>query len=161
MRQMGEEKKKEGERRIKTRWAFRGLTWTQRGFKGVLDVAEARKARQLGGTAGCQNLCPLPLSFPNQTTTSLRPHFLLLFYYFFGELLAIKRNVITSPREQYIFDELNHDAINDNLILFPITLLHSGIRQNGTEIFKNVTKFGYFYKIFNFFMLYNCYESQF
>jgi len=83
---MGEEKKKEGERRIKTRWAFRGLTWTQRGFKGVLDVAEARKARQLGGTAGCQNLCPLPLSFPNQTTTSLRPHFLLLFYYFFGGL---------------------------------------------------------------------------
>lgn len=48
--------------------ALRGPT---RGFKGVLDVdvAEARKARQLGSTAGCQNLCPLPPPHPNRTTT--------------------------------------------------------------------------------------------
>ncbi|KMQ94634.1 virulence-associated protein e [Lasius niger] len=106
---MGEEEEKRGEeRRIKTRWAFRGLTWTHERVQGRMldvDVAEARKARQLGGTAGCQNLCPLPLSLPNRTTTSLRPHFLLLFYYFFGGLrlldglLAVKENVITSPRE--------------------------------------------------------------
>lgn len=44
--------------------ALRGPT---RRFKGVLDVdvAEARKARQLGSTAGCQNLCPLPPPHPN------------------------------------------------------------------------------------------------
>lgn len=42
-----------------------------RGFKGVLNlnVAEARKARQLGVAAGCQNLCPFPPLLPNRTTT--------------------------------------------------------------------------------------------
>lgn len=34
-----------------------------------LNVAEAKKARQLGGAAGCQNLCPFPPLLPNRTTT--------------------------------------------------------------------------------------------
>lgn len=110
------------ERRIKTRWAFRGLTWTQRGFKGVLDVdvAEARKARQLGGTAGCQNLCPLPLSLPNQTTTSLHAH-----TSFFSSTTS---SAGSSPSRETslhllgnIFDELNHDIINEFSITFDNT----------------------------------------
>jgi len=62
-------------RRIKTRWFLGASRGPMRKFKGVLDVdvVEARKARQLGNTAGCQNLCslppsPPPPSYPNRTT---------------------------------------------------------------------------------------------
>lgn len=64
-------------RRCKARWAFRSRGPT-RGFKGALDVdvAEARKARQLGDTAGCQNLCPSPPPpLPNRTTTYAQTSF--------------------------------------------------------------------------------------
>lgn len=64
-------------RRCKARWAFRSRGPT-RGFKGALDVdvVEARKARQLGGTAGCQNLCPSPPPLlPNRTTTYAQTSF--------------------------------------------------------------------------------------
>lgn len=53
--------------------ALRGPT---RRFKGVLDVdVEARKARQLGSAAGCQNLCPLPPPHPNRITTYTQTSF--------------------------------------------------------------------------------------
>ncbi|KYN20975.1 hypothetical protein ALC57_06883 [Trachymyrmex cornetzi] len=54
--------------------ALRGPT---RRFKGVLDVnvAEARKARQLGSAAGCQNFCPLPPPHPNRITTYTQTSF--------------------------------------------------------------------------------------
>jgi len=61
----GKEAEEEGESRLgRFLGALRGPT---RRFKGVLDVdvAEARKARQLGSTAGCQNLCSLPPPHPN------------------------------------------------------------------------------------------------
>lgn len=68
----GKEAGGEGESRLGG--ALRGPT---KRFKGVLDVdvAEARKARQLGSTAGCQNLCPLPPPQPNRTTTYIQTSF--------------------------------------------------------------------------------------
>ncbi|TGZ46107.1 Uncharacterized protein DBV15_08158 [Temnothorax longispinosus] len=66
-----EGKEVQGERESRLGRFLGSLRGPTRGFKGVLDVdvAEARKARQLGSAAGCQNLCPLPPPHPNQTTT--------------------------------------------------------------------------------------------
>lgn len=71
----------EGRRESRLDGHFGALRGPTRRFKGVLnvDAAEARKARQLGGAAGCQNLCGPALSpHRNRTTTYAKTSFFCL-----------------------------------------------------------------------------------